>query len=106
MKIRSPGEVWLADLGMTAKTRPVLIVSRADEDPPRVLYLYVPLTTKYRSSPYEVALSQLPFLPVASYGNVQALGSIGDSRFIRRLGQISEDSLVAVRHALRFALEL
>ena len=44
MKIRLPGEVWLADLGMTAKTRPVLIVSRADEDPPRVLYLYVPLT--------------------------------------------------------------
>lgn len=106
MKIRSPGEVWLADLGMTAKTRPVLIVSRADEDPPRVLYLYVPLTTKYRGSHYEVALDQLPFLPADSYINVQGLSSIGDSRFIRRLGQISEDSLDAVRHALRFALEL
>lgn len=106
MKIRSPGEVWLADLGMTAKTRPVLIVSRADEDPPRVLYLHVPLTTKYRGSRYEVALGQLPFLPQSSYVNVQGLGALTDSRFIRLLGRISDDSLAEVRHALRFALEL
>jgi mRNA-degrading endonuclease toxin of MazEF toxin-antitoxin module len=44
MKIRKPGEVWLEGLGMVAKTRPVLIVSRADHDP-RVLYLHVPLTS-------------------------------------------------------------
>jgi mRNA interferase MazF len=40
-----PGEVWLADLGLAAKTRPVVIVSRDDPDPPRALVLYVPLTT-------------------------------------------------------------
>jgi mRNA interferase MazF len=27
-----PGEVWLADLGLAAKTRPVVIVSREDPD--------------------------------------------------------------------------
>ena len=27
-----PGEIWLADLGLAAKTRPVLIVSRLDPD--------------------------------------------------------------------------
>jgi mRNA-degrading endonuclease toxin of MazEF toxin-antitoxin module len=50
-----PGEIWLADLGLAAKTRPVVIVSRQDPDPPRSLVLYVPLTlsggtahTKYR----------------------------------------------------------
>lgn len=32
-----PGEVWLADLGLAAKTRPVVIVSRHDPDPPRAL---------------------------------------------------------------------
>ena len=31
-----PGEVWLADLGMAAKTRPVVVVSRYDENQPRV----------------------------------------------------------------------
>ncbi|AFY87173.1 MAG: hypothetical protein CLLPBCKN_003918 [Chroococcidiopsis cubana SAG 39.79] len=28
-----PGEVWLADLGLAAKTRPVIIVSRYDPTP-------------------------------------------------------------------------
>jgi mRNA-degrading endonuclease toxin of MazEF toxin-antitoxin module len=51
-----PGEVWLADLGLAAKTRPVVIVSRDDPDPPRALILYVPLTTQNRQSPYEVVL--------------------------------------------------
>lgn len=40
------GEVWLADLGLAAKTRPVVVVSRHDPDPPRALVLYVPLTIK------------------------------------------------------------
>jgi mRNA-degrading endonuclease toxin of MazEF toxin-antitoxin module len=40
-----PGEIWLADLGLAAKTRSVVIVSRQDPDPPRALVLYVPLTT-------------------------------------------------------------
>jgi mRNA interferase MazF len=39
-----PGEVWLADLGLAAKTRPVVIVSRHDPDAPRALTIYVPLT--------------------------------------------------------------
>jgi mRNA interferase MazF len=40
-----PGEIWLADLGLAAKTPPVVIVSRQNPDPPRALVLYVPLTT-------------------------------------------------------------
>jgi mRNA interferase MazF len=55
-----PGEVWLADLGLAAKTLPVVIVSREDPDPPRSLVLYVPLTTQRRNSPYEVPLARLP----------------------------------------------
>jgi mRNA-degrading endonuclease toxin of MazEF toxin-antitoxin module len=45
----APGEVWLADLGMAAKTRPVLIVSRHHPDPPRALIIYVPLHPNYRN---------------------------------------------------------
>ena len=50
-----PCEVWLADLGLAAKSRPVLIVSRPDPDPPRALVIYVPLTTQNRESKYEDA---------------------------------------------------
>jgi mRNA interferase MazF len=65
-----PGEVWLADLGLAAKTRPVVVVSRDDPDPPRVLILYVPLTTQHRQSSYEVVLPRLPFLEQYSIANV------------------------------------
>ena len=71
-----PGEVWLADLGLAAKTRPVVIVSRDDPDPPRALVLYVPLTTQNRQSPYEVVLPKRSFLDRASVVNVQGLGSL------------------------------
>ena len=57
-----PSEIWLADLGLTAGTRPVLVVSRYDPDPPRDLIIYIPLTTQYRESPYEVVLPRLRFL--------------------------------------------
>ena len=47
-----PGEIWLADLGLAAKTRPVIIVSRYDPDPSRSFVSYVPLTTQRRSTEY------------------------------------------------------
>jgi len=71
-----PGEIWLADLGLAAKTRPVLILSREDDDPPRSLVIYAPLTTQNRGSQYEVVLPKLRFLSKDSIVNVQGLGSI------------------------------
>jgi mRNA interferase MazF len=83
-----PGEVWLADLGLAAKTRPVIVVSRRDTDPPRALVLYVPLTTQGRGSAYEVPLPRLSFLDRESIANVQGLGSIPQVRLERRLGMV------------------
>ncbi len=77
-----PGEIWLADLGLAAKTRPVVIVSRQNPDPPRSLILYVPLTTQRRDSPYEVPLPRLSFLDRESVANVQGLGSYYRYQFV------------------------
>jgi mRNA interferase MazF len=101
-----PGEVWLADLGLAAKTRPVVIVSRHDPDPPRALILYVPLTTQNRQSPYEVALPRLGFLDRDSVANVQGLGSLPTVRLERKLGRLPDDVLTKVKRALAFALDL
>ena len=79
-----PGEVWLADLGLAAKARPVVIVSREDEKPPRALVTYVPVTTQYRGSSYEVALGRLSFLREISYANTQGIGSLPSVRLERR----------------------
>ena len=101
-----PGEVWLADLGLAAKTRPVVIVSRHDPDAPRDLILYVPLTTQNRLSRYEVPLPRLPFLHQDSVANVQGLASIPTPYLERRLGRLSEPVMAELKRALAFALDL
>ncbi len=68
-----PGEIWLADLGLAAKPRPVLIVSRHDPDAPRALLTYLPVTTQHRGSRYEVPVGRLPFLDPSSVVNVQGI---------------------------------
>ncbi len=101
-----PGEIWLADLGLAAKTRPVVIVSRENPDPPRSLVLYVPLTTQRRNSPYEVPLPRLPFLDRESVANVQGLGSLPTVRLERKIGRLSVGIMEQLKDALAFALDL
>jgi mRNA interferase MazF len=101
-----PGEIWLADLGLAAKTRPVVIVSRQDPDPPRFLVLYVPLTTQRRDSLYEVPLPRLPFLDRESVANVQGLGSLPTVRPERKIGGLSAGIMERLKDALAFALDL
>jgi mRNA interferase MazF len=55
------GEVWLFDLGMTAKARPVLVVSVAYGDSDCALVTVVPHTTAVRQSLFEISLN-VPFL--------------------------------------------
>ena len=106
MSSPQPGEVWLADLGLAAKTRPVIVVSRFDPDAPRALVLFVPLTTQNRMSRYEVSLPKLPFLDQISFANVQGLASIPTIRLERKLGRLPPPVLAELRAALLFALDL
>ena len=101
-----PGEVWLADLGLAAKTRPVVVVSRFDPDPPRALILYVPVTTQNRQSAYEVVLPKLSFLNQDSVANVQGLASLPTVRLERRLGKLPNDVITRIKCAIAFALDL
>jgi mRNA interferase MazF len=55
------GEVWLFDLGMTAKTRPVLVVSVEHGDSDRAIVTVVSHTTEVRQSPFEISV-KVPFL--------------------------------------------
>jgi len=100
-----PGEIWLADLGLAAKTRPVIIVSRYDPDSPRALVLYVPLTTQYRESSYEVVLPKLRFLDRESVANVQGLGSMPLVRLQSKLGKLPPSVMEELKKALSFVLD-
>jgi len=100
------GEVWLADLGLAAKTRPVLIVSRFDSDAPRALAIYIPFTTQSRPSRYEVPIPKLGFLSAISFANVQGIGSIPTARLERKLGALADGTMSEIGRALLFALDL
>src|SRR5437773_1991275 len=101
-----PGEIWLADLGLAAKTRPVAIVSRHDPEAPRALVIYVPLTTQNRGSRYEVELPKLEFLHELSVANVQGIASVTRNRFERKLGKLPPEVLQQIRQAVAFATGL
>jgi mRNA interferase MazF len=101
-----PGEVWLADLGIAGKVRPVVIVSREDAGPPRQLVLYVPLTTQNRDSVYEVAIGKQRFLDQVCVANVQGLGSLPVARLERHLGTLPVELLEKIKAALRQAMVL
>jgi mRNA interferase MazF len=94
------GEVWLADMGMAGKTRPVIVLLAEDVDAPRTLIIHVPVTTQSRGSELEIPLGHLSFLDPASVANVQAIGSLPQARFERRLGSVPETDLAAVKRAL------
>ena len=66
--IPKPGEVYLVDLGMAGKVRPVVIVTREDASAPRALSVTVPLTTQNRGTQYEVQMPRVPWLKYQSFG--------------------------------------
>lgn len=100
------GEIWLADLGMAAKVRPVVIVSRNDDNPPRQLFVYVPCTSQNRGSAYEVALTGAGDMTDGTVVNVQGVGSLPRPRFLRRLASLPPSEYKKIEHAPRFLLEI
>ena len=48
------GEIWMADLGLAAKVRPVLVLSVSYEGQERAIVSYVVRTTSLRDTKYEV----------------------------------------------------
>ena len=101
----APGEVYLTNLGIVGKVRPVLVVSRRHADTPRALALCGPLSTQNRGSVYEIAMPRARFLREQSFANVQGLASFRHDELRGILGRFEAASLEPVRVALRSILE-
>jgi mRNA interferase MazF len=101
------GEVWSADLGLAAKVRPIIILSRDDSDPPRKITVYAPLTRQNRGSKYEVELPRLWFLAEGSTANLQGIasGATEDrTLFLRKLGDLPATVMAKVEKALLYTV--
>ena len=96
------------DLGLKGKLRPLLVVSREDEDAERALCVCVPLTTQISGGDYEVKLPRVRWLPGTGKGvaNVQGLTSVENHRLERRAGQFEARVTLTVREKIAWLLEL
>ena len=92
------GEVWLFDLGMTAKTRPVLVVSVEYGDTDRATVTVVPHTTEVRQSPFEIPV-QASFLRSGAF-LVQGVATYPKAWAIRKLGVLQSVQMEAVAEGL------
>jgi mRNA interferase MazF len=101
-----PGQVYLVDLGMAAKTRPMLVVSRRDEDAPRALAVCAPITTSTRDSEYEVSIGKPKFLHESSYVNVQGMQAIQHHELKRMIGRLPDADLQKVKGAIKWLFDI
>jgi mRNA interferase MazF len=84
----------------------MVVVSREDEDPPRALVIFVPVTTKFRGSAYEVDIGKQRFLREQSYVNCQAVMAVQVKEILDRVGKLPEAEMDKVRAALKYSLDL
>ena len=92
------GEIWLVDLGMSAKVRPCLVISVAIEDSDRALVTLVPHTTAVRSSRFECAIV-VPFLKPGAF-DAQGLVTVPTVKLLRRLGSLQSEQLRKVEQTV------
>jgi mRNA interferase MazF len=99
MSLPTRGEVWLCDLGMIAKVRPVLVFSIPFGDSDYALFHVIPHTTAVRNSQFEVPLS-LSWLQTGVF-NIQGSQSIPRSNLIRLLGTLTKDQMAQIEESFR-----
>jgi mRNA interferase MazF len=87
--LKSPprGEVWLVDLGMTAKVRPCLVISVPTGSADRSIVTLVPHTTSVRGSRFEVAVA-VRFLKAGAF-DAQGLITVSGTWLVRKIGSLS-----------------
>ena len=93
------GEVWLADLGMAAKVRPVLIVSTPYSDADYALVCVIPRTANPRGSQFEVRLN-IPALQPGAF-NLQGMLAVPCAKFIRKLAALETNQMQQIESALK-----
>jgi mRNA interferase MazF len=97
------GEVWLADLGFAAKTRPCVILSIPPNDEDRALVTVVTHTTSLRGSEFEVEIP-VNFLKAGAF-DTQSIVTIPQAKLIRKLGTLSRSQFLEVLMSIRYWLD-
>ena len=98
------GEVWLVDLGLSAKVRPCLVISAPIGDADRALVTLVPHTTSTRGTSFE-ANTPVSFLKPGAF-DAQGIITVPVSHPIRPLGTLREEQMRTIEIAVCRWLQL
>ena len=99
-----PGEVWLIDLGLVAKTRPCVVLSDFPTEDELALVVIVPHTTARRNNRWELDIPK-PFLKPGAF-HLQQIQAISIARLQKRLGTLSNDEFKRLKETLCGLLKL
>jgi mRNA interferase MazF len=98
------GDVWLVDLGYSAKTRPCVVMSGPPLDIDRALVTLIPHTTSPRGTRFEVPIPK-SFLHSGVF-DAQNPATVSLAKLIRKLGALSSDQMAQIEDAIRIWLGL
>jgi mRNA interferase MazF len=92
------GEVWLVDLGLTAKIRPCVVLSAHIVENDRALITVIPHTTSTRQTLYE-AVVPARFLNEGAF-DAQGLVTVPPVRAVRLLGSLNTLQMAPIETAV------
>jgi mRNA interferase MazF len=104
MKQVEPGEVWIADMGMVAKVRPVLVLTETPAEDDLTLVTVVFHTTQAFGNVWEIEIPK-PWLKEGVF-HLQQIYTAPIAKFERRLGKLTDDEFELVKDGLRDRLNL
>ena len=97
------GEIWLAQVGR--KNRPVLVLTRTDVIDVRRLVTVAEITTQARGLAVEVEFDSVAAgLEFPSVINCDGLHTITQTSLTSRIGEVNDETLINVSHAVNYAL--
>jgi mRNA interferase MazF len=100
-----PGDVYVVDLGLAAKVRAGVVLSRFDPDRPLALASFASITSQHRGSLYEVALGKPSFMREDSWVNVQSVAPIDPRKLGKKLGKLTDEQMVKIKEALAYLFD-
>jgi mRNA interferase MazF len=98
MKQPMRDEVWLVDLGMTAKVRPCLVISIPPADSDRALTTMIAHTTSVHGSAFEVSIPAR-YLKQGAF-DAQNITTIPRAKLIRQLGALTPSQMAEIESAV------
>ena len=100
------GVVVVVDLGMTAKTRPCVVVSVSQPDRQRNMSVVVPMTTEIRGGECEIRFPKPAWLRQESVVNVLGIAGVDNAKIERRLTAFPADKMLEIEAVLKRMLGL